>query len=67
MQNKMNKTRIYISVLLLFVAVTQMNAQTTNTQQAAHNQAAAEQEKKLMDNFKKAFTACMEAKGYTVK
>ena len=174
----MNKTRIYISVLLLFVAVTQMNAQTTNTkqaatkslgqslglfvfpaknqdkktqdadeaacykwaqqqtgvdpinppkveakkanrnpdgsmivggargaaagaaigaiagdagkgaaigavagglrgrrarlvgdkmEQAAHNQAAAEQEKKLMDNFKKAFSACMEAKGYTVK
>ncbi len=36
-------------------------------EQAAHNQAAAEQEKKLMDNFKKAFSACMEAKGYTVK
>ncbi len=36
-------------------------------EQAANNQAAAEQEKKLMDNFKKAFTACMEAKGYTVK
>ena len=32
------------------------------------NIAAAEaQEKEMMDNFKKAFTACLEGKGYTVK
>ena len=36
-------------------------------EQQANNQAAAAQEKELMDNFNKAFTACMEAKGYTVK
>ena len=30
-------------------------------------QQAAAQEKALMDNFKKAFTACLEGKGYTVK
>jgi hypothetical protein len=36
-------------------------------EQAANNQAAAAQEKQLMDNFKKAFSACMEAKGYTIK
>lgn len=36
-------------------------------QQQANNQAAAAQQKELMDNFNKAFTACMEAKGYTVK
>jgi hypothetical protein len=35
-------------------------------QQQAKQQAAAHQ-KSLMDNFKKAFTACMEGKGYTVK
>jgi hypothetical protein len=35
-------------------------------QQQAKQQAAAHQEL-LMDNFKKAFTACMEGKGYTVK
>lgn len=29
--------------------------------------AASAQEKQLMDNFKKAFTACLEGKGYTVK
>jgi uncharacterized protein YcfJ len=36
-------------------------------EQQANNQAAATQQKELMDNFNKAFTACMEAKGYTVK
>ncbi len=36
-------------------------------QQQQNNQAAAAKEKELMDNFNKAFTACMEAKGYTVK
>ena len=30
-------------------------------------QAADAQEKAMMDNFKKAYTACMEGKGYTVK
>jgi len=37
---------------------------------AAQQQAeatATAQEQELMDNFKKAFTACMEGKGYTVK
>jgi hypothetical protein len=34
-------------------------------QQAEANAAAQEQE--LMNNFKKAFSACMEGKGYTVK
>lgn len=36
-------------------------------QQQRNNQAAAAAEKELMDNFKKAFSACMEGKGYTVK
>ncbi|OYT15833.1 MAG: hypothetical protein B7C24_10935 [Bacteroidetes bacterium 4572_77] len=36
-------------------------------EQAANNQAAATVEKEMMANFNKAFTACMEAKGYTVK
>ena len=36
-------------------------------EQKANNQAAAAKEKELMDNYKKAFSACMEAKGYTVK
>ncbi|PZX55579.1 glycine zipper domain-containing protein [Algoriphagus chordae] len=36
-------------------------------EQQKDNQAAAAQEKTLMDNYKKAFTACMEGKGYTVK
>jgi len=36
-------------------------------QQAANNQAAANSEKAMMDNYKKAFSACMEGKGYTVK
>lgn len=35
--------------------------------QQQNNQAAAAKEKELMDNFKKAFSACMEGKGYTVK
>jgi len=38
-----------------------------HNEQAANNQAAATAEKEMMDNFKKAFSACMEAKGYTVK
>ncbi|NPA35509.1 MAG: hypothetical protein GXO47_01550 [Chlorobi bacterium] len=37
-----------------------------SAQQQANQQAAAQQ-KALMDNFKKAFTACLEGKGYTVK
>jgi len=39
-------------------------------QQAAQqqmNQAAASANKEMMDNFKKAFSACIEGKGYTVK
>jgi len=36
-------------------------------QQAANNQAADTSEKNMIDNYKKAFTACMEGKGYTVK
>jgi hypothetical protein len=36
-------------------------------QQQQNTQAAASQEKAMMDSFKKAFTACMEGKGYTVK
>ncbi len=36
-------------------------------EQQKDNQAAAAQEKTFMDNYKKAFTACMEGKGYTVK
>ena len=35
--------------------------------QQQNEQAAAAKEKELMDNFKKAFSACMEGKGYTVK
>jgi len=38
-----------------------------HNEQVAHDQIAAEAEKEMMDNFKKAFSACMEAKGYTVK
>ena len=36
---------------------------------AEHNaqQKASAQQKALIDNFKKAFTACLEGKGYTVK
>jgi len=36
-------------------------------EQQQNNQAAASKEKALMDSFKKAFSACMEGKGYTVK
>ena len=36
-------------------------------EQQQNNQAAAATEKELMDSFKKAFSACMEGKGYTVK
>jgi len=36
-------------------------------EQQQNTQAAQAQEKEMMDNFKKAFTACMEGKGYTVK
>ncbi len=36
-------------------------------EQQQNNQEAAAQEKAMMDNFKKAFSACMEGKGYTVK
>jgi hypothetical protein len=36
-------------------------------QQQRNNQAAAKEEAALMDSFKKAFTVCLEGKGYTVK
>ena len=36
-------------------------------QQQQANQAAANQEQELMNNFKKAFSVCLEGKGYTVK
>jgi len=36
-------------------------------QQQANNQAAANETKRLAENYNKAFTACMEGKGYTVK
>ena len=36
-------------------------------QQQANNQAAAQKQKELADNYNKAFAACMEGKGYTVK
>ena len=36
-------------------------------EQQSNNQAAAAKQKELMDNFNKAFAACMEGKGYTVK
>ena len=36
-------------------------------EQQQNDQAATAKEKELMDNFKKAFSACMEGKGYTVK
>ena len=38
-----------------------------HAEQQHNEQVAAAKEKELMDNFKKAFTACMEGKGYTVK
>lgn len=36
-------------------------------EQQQNEAAAAAQEKEMMDSFKKAFSACMEGKGYTVK
>jgi hypothetical protein len=36
-------------------------------QQQANNQAAAQETKRLAENYNKAFAACMEGKGYTVK
>jgi hypothetical protein len=36
-------------------------------EQQQNNAAAAAEEKELLDGFKKAFSACMEGKGYTVK
>jgi len=36
-------------------------------QQQAANQGAADKEQELLNNFKKAFSACLEGKGYTVK
>jgi hypothetical protein len=36
-------------------------------QQQQNVQSATAQEQAMMDSFKKAFTACMEGKGYTVK
>jgi outer membrane lipoprotein SlyB len=36
-------------------------------QQQANEKAAADQNKAVIDSFKKAFTACLEGKGYTVK
>ena len=39
----------------------------TRSQKAQSQQAAANKEKELINNFKKAFAACIEGKGYTVK
>ena len=36
-------------------------------EQQQKNQEATAKEKELLDNFKKAYSACMEGKGYTVK
>ncbi len=36
-------------------------------QQASSQQAAANKEAQLMNNFKKAYSVCLEGKGYTVK
>lgn len=36
-------------------------------QQAGADQAAQQQQQAYMDSFKKAYTACLEGKGYTVK
>ncbi len=36
-------------------------------QQQANDEAAKQKEKDLMEEFKKAFSACIESKGYTVK
>lgn len=42
-------------------------AARAQAQQQQMNQAAASANKEMMDNFKKAFSVCMEGKGYTVK
>ena len=39
----------------------------TNAQQQQSQQAASNKEQELINNFKKAFSACIEAKGYTIK
>ena len=36
-------------------------------QQSQNNAAAAGQEQKMMEDYKRAFSVCLEAKGYTVK
>jgi hypothetical protein len=36
-------------------------------EQQYNNVSAEAQEQELMENFNKAFSACMEGKGYTVK
>lgn len=41
--------------------------QNQASQQNANNQAAAQTEANLMNNFKKAFSACLQGKGYTVQ
>lgn len=41
--------------------------QAKAAQQNANNQAAAQYSAEMMNNFKKAFSACLEGKGYTVK
>ncbi len=38
-----------------------------SAQQSANNQAAVNKEKELTDSFKKAYSVCLEGKGYTVK
>ncbi|WP_281615919.1 YMGG-like glycine zipper-containing protein [Flammeovirga sp. SubArs3] len=43
------------------------NRKAAAAQQQQNNQQAAAQNKALEDNFKKAFSACMEGKGYTVE
>ncbi len=40
---------------------------TDERQQQKNNQAAADAEKQMMDNFKKAFSVCLEGKSYTVR
>jgi hypothetical protein len=42
-------------------------AASDEQQQQQNNQAAAAKEKELLDRFKKAFSVCLEGKGYTVK
>ena len=41
--------------------------QTQASQQNANNQAADQTEGDMMNNFKKAFSACLQGKGYTVQ